>query len=168
MTSSCLFLPCNNNMIHPLPLKSSLSLWIQSVATPTQQNTTNRMPCAWFLQYTNLPVAWFSTWNMHPPPGIILCMRPANERRRYSVTSSPIGWAHAQNDLCWTRFRLNTSGFDFCGKWSFCKVFLFLFDVYPRHCVGTTRMTPDFHFLWPQLACPCGNIRSFDFGEEAT
>ena len=29
--------------------------------------------------------------------GIILCMRPANERRRYSVTSSLIGWAHAQN-----------------------------------------------------------------------
>ena len=32
--------------------------------------------------------------------GIILCMRPANERRRYNVTSSPIGWAHAQNDRC--------------------------------------------------------------------
>ena len=30
--------------------------------------------------------------------GIILCMRPANERRRYSVTSSLIGWAHTQND----------------------------------------------------------------------
>ena len=29
--------------------------------------------------------------------GIILCMRPANERRRYNVTSSLIGWAHAQN-----------------------------------------------------------------------
>ena len=27
--------------------------------------------------------------------GIILCMRPSNERRRYNVTSSPIGWAHA-------------------------------------------------------------------------
>ena len=26
--------------------------------------------------------------------GIILCMRPANERRRYNVTSSLIGWAH--------------------------------------------------------------------------
>ena len=30
--------------------------------------------------------------------GIILCMSPANERRRYIVTSSPIGWAHTQND----------------------------------------------------------------------
>ena len=26
--------------------------------------------------------------------GIILCMRPANGRRRYNVTSSLIGWAH--------------------------------------------------------------------------
>ena len=30
--------------------------------------------------------------------GIILHMRPANERRRYIVTSSLIGWAHAQYD----------------------------------------------------------------------
>ena len=31
-------------------------------------------------------------------PGIILCMCQANERRRYIVTSSIIGWAHTQND----------------------------------------------------------------------
>ena len=30
--------------------------------------------------------------------GIILCMRPANERRRYIVTSSLIGWAPTYND----------------------------------------------------------------------
>ena len=36
----------------------------------------------------------------HMFPGIILCMRPANERRRYNVTSSLIGWAHTQIDLC--------------------------------------------------------------------
>ena len=33
-------------------------------------------------------------------PGIILCMLPSNERRRYSVTPSFIGWAHTQNDPC--------------------------------------------------------------------
>ena len=32
--------------------------------------------------------------------GIIVCMRPANGRRRYIVTSSPIGWAHTQNNPC--------------------------------------------------------------------
>ena len=31
---------------------------------------------------------------------IILCMCPANERRRYNVTLSPIGWAHTQYDPC--------------------------------------------------------------------
>ena len=30
--------------------------------------------------------------------GIILCMHPANERQHYNITSSLIGWAHAQND----------------------------------------------------------------------
>ena len=29
--------------------------------------------------------------------GIILCMRPANARRHYNVTSSLIGWVHTQN-----------------------------------------------------------------------
>ena len=36
--------------------------------------------------------------NLHMPnssqPGIILCMRTTNERRRYIVTSSLIGWVH--------------------------------------------------------------------------
>ena len=31
-------------------------------------------------------------------PGIVLCMSSANERGRYNVTSSLIGWAHIQND----------------------------------------------------------------------
>ena len=35
------------------------------------------------------------------PPGIILCMHPANERWRYNVTSL-IGWAHIQHDPCAT------------------------------------------------------------------
>ena len=32
---------------------------------------------------------------------IIWYMHPANERRRYNVTSSLIGWAHSQNDPCY-------------------------------------------------------------------
>ena len=28
------------------------------------------------------------------------CVHPANERRRYNVTSSLIGWVHTQNDSC--------------------------------------------------------------------
>ena len=34
------------------------------------------------------------------------CMRPANERRRYNVTSSRIGWAHTQNDPCIIHFHI--------------------------------------------------------------
>ena len=37
----------------------------------------------------------------NPGPGIILCMHLANERWRYTVTPSLIGWVHAQNDPCW-------------------------------------------------------------------
>ena len=33
--------------------------------------------------------------------GISLGMCPANERRRYNVTTSRIGWAHTLTDLCW-------------------------------------------------------------------
>ena len=33
-------------------------------------------------------------------PGINLWMCPANDRRRYIVTSSLIGWAHTPNDPC--------------------------------------------------------------------
>ena len=36
-------------------------------------------------------------WKTCTASGIILCMRPANERRRYNVTSSPIDGAHTQN-----------------------------------------------------------------------
>ena len=32
--------------------------------------------------------------------GIILYMRPAKERWRYTVTPSLIGWTHTQNDPC--------------------------------------------------------------------
>ena len=41
--------------------------------------------------------------NTHPEvcAGIILCMRPANERRLYIVTSSLIGLAHSQNNPWW-------------------------------------------------------------------
>ena len=37
------------------------------------------------------------TWPIYLS-GIILCMRPANERWCYIVTSSLIGWAHTQNE----------------------------------------------------------------------
>ena len=41
--------------------------------------------------------ALFCSGSITAYSGIILSMRPANERRRYNVTSSLIGWAHSQN-----------------------------------------------------------------------
>ena len=35
---------------------------------------------------------------------IILCMRPVNQRWRYIITPSLIGWAHTQNDPCWCQY----------------------------------------------------------------
>ena len=47
-------------------------------------------------QYVLFLGLWFGYY-----AGIILCIRPANERRRYIVTSSLISRAHRQNDPCW-------------------------------------------------------------------
>ena len=45
-------------------------------------------------------VFFASTLHLWYCQGVILCMCPTNERRRYIVTSSLIGWAHTQNDPC--------------------------------------------------------------------
>ena len=37
--------------------------------------------------------------------GIIFCMRSVNERRRYNITSSFIGWTHAQKNACYLLYR---------------------------------------------------------------
>ena len=39
-------------------------------------------------------------------------MGSANERRRYNVTSSPIGWAHTQKDLCIMYFIKDAGGWE--------------------------------------------------------
>ena len=40
-------------------------------------------------------------------------MRPANERQRYNVTSSLIGWAHTQIDPCWNQTATKISTFSY-------------------------------------------------------
>ena len=42
-------------------------------------------------------IYWVLLQVMVSRSGLILCMRPANERWCYNVTSSLIGWAHSQN-----------------------------------------------------------------------
>ena len=50
-------------------------------------------------------ILWTMAWKINKFKALYIsrdhfCMHPANERRRYIVTSSLIGWAHAQNDHC--------------------------------------------------------------------
>ena len=40
---------------------------------------------------------------------IVLCMHSANERYRYTVTPSLIGWVHTQNDPCYVHLLTNTN-----------------------------------------------------------
>ena len=51
-------------------------------------------------QQRNHPITFIVSSQCFYNTGIILCMHPANESRRYHVTSSLIGWAHTQNDPC--------------------------------------------------------------------
>ena len=53
--------------------------------------------CAW--KRTIVECLWHVLLNV-AKSGIMLGMGSANEGRRYNVTSSLIGWAHTQNDLC--------------------------------------------------------------------
>ena len=61
-------------------------------------NDTNNVTLEHF-SYMNRSISYMITapWCLDVS-GSILWMRPANERRRYIVTPSPIGWTHTQND----------------------------------------------------------------------
>ena len=61
--------------------------------------------------------------------GIILWMRPANERWRYIVMSSLIGWGHTQNDPC----IMVTSGNKPLSELSLTNIVTFWYPM--RHCV---------------------------------
>ena len=64
--------------------------------------TTSCWICVEFVHIQ--PSKWLVPVHAYTKPSawIILCMRPANERRRYNVTSSPFGWVHTQNDPCFS------------------------------------------------------------------
>ena len=81
---SCLLIDCDK----------IVSWWIRSLPWLL-------MP--WLLALPSHLQPWYSFYKISKSlssSGIILCMCPANERRRYNVTSSLIGWVHVQNDPC--------------------------------------------------------------------
>ena len=56
---------------------------------------------------TILKVLHIANGSFHPLSWLIVGLRPANDRRRYFVTTSLIGWAHTYNQPCLPTFREN-------------------------------------------------------------
>ena len=87
----CSHCPTDNNILH-------------YDCVSVQQGTIRSHYTHWSLRIVMMPTSLSLLAShvvvMNTVPGIILWMRPANERRRYNVTSSLIGWAHSQNDPC--------------------------------------------------------------------
>ena len=54
-----------------------------------------------FTEIAAVALSQFQRSNWKLWAGIILSMGSANEKRRYIVASSFIGWAHTQNDIWW-------------------------------------------------------------------
>ena len=87
--------PWISHQIHCFPtIKYSKADWY-----PTDMNLS-------VLATSRCLVPVILTWNHLGPlllnlrqSGLILYMRPANERRRYTVTSSLIGWSHIQTTI---------------------------------------------------------------------
>ena len=77
--------------------------------------------CIKRINWTNSLFRYLHMYLMFQVSGIILGMCSANERRSYSVTSSLIGWARDQNDLCIYPFglRILRSHFDSEGPMCF-------------------------------------------------
>ena len=74
--------------------KLTTSLW-HITATFSHKQHFVYLPSQW---ETTLHCYVISHWLATYTKWIILCMYPANERWRYIVTSSLIGWVHTQND----------------------------------------------------------------------
>ena len=71
-------------------------------------------------------------------PGIILVLGSANERRRYIVTTSLIGWAQYQNDP-WEAYLFNYFYFAVQGRSRLCEISFLA--IYVRHI----------YFSWNQV-----------------
>ena len=78
----------NQVLLHP-----ELTPWWSFLFADGAHHKNLTAPPTQFMYVDNLEIMTFDTASW-----IILCMGSANERRRYNVTSSPIDWAHTQND----------------------------------------------------------------------
>ena len=77
---------------------------------PHVKDKTVLLSLTWGFLYWQDNIYWDNPLVSGALAGILLWMCPANERRRYIVTSSLIGWAHTHNDLYFGPF-LEVHGF---------------------------------------------------------
>ena len=82
------------------PMAHSFKKWhILQFHLPISHIWTNCVSSKW-RKYHSISQMSFCVYHKISRAGIILCIRPANERRRYNVTSSLIGWVHKLDYPC--------------------------------------------------------------------
>ena len=119
-TSSQVVIAQETISIHQFTSTHWPELFIVDKAESTYHLSSSAMSPGCGVQPSKHSISWRNTLWIKYCSDItktILCMRPSNERRRYSVTPSFIGWAHAQNGPCitWASWHF---------KWSATRVFL--------------------------------------------
>ena len=72
--------------------------WFAECPVPPGRIPHCNIRCCGNLQDPSVNNRVYSLNHILSPSGIILCMGPANESRRYNVMSCLIGWVHTQND----------------------------------------------------------------------
>ena len=86
---------------------TSLEITYSRIQPPTHPQTQNRKLSRFSINSFSRLRVQSLLYVCHCSAGIILCMRPANERRRYNVTSPLSSWAYSQNEpwLCYMQYR---------------------------------------------------------------
>ena len=106
--------PVSNPVYVDLTRQLQTLLWISDIyslpvphkmpVSTNHKDGLDAMKCIFFIwiygTISNVPIIIHFDLSSHCNAGFILCMRPANERRRYIVTSSLIGRTHTQNEPC--------------------------------------------------------------------
>ena len=98
--------PISNTLVMAIADFDRNDITLMSAPFPLQPNVVALFVHLKKIEYVDITIAlkikWFPIPLHTDKRNPILCMRPANEGRRYIVTSSLICWAHTQNDPRYT------------------------------------------------------------------
>ena len=106
---------CRQFCLGPSQCVNRIANWIDTISTP--KPSTKWAP---LLTVTRSYTILIDMFNILMPrqmtAGLILGLRPANERRRYFVTTSLTGWAQALNQPCDHHFQDEISKYIFLNE----------------------------------------------------